>query len=145
MCSWSFNWLLLLLDGRASGTQLENGSNFTPALLPVASVVLCLRRLALAGVGHNNGADECNLWDGVLPMDPARDVGLLGPSTLPSFAYSHARPRDKQRVQDGWSPEHCKRMRDKGGQRETQPTFAFLLLHFSHACAVRRRGCSGVR
>lgn len=33
-------------------------------------------------------------------------LGLLGPRTLPSFEYSHTRPRCLQRAQ-GRSPLHC--------------------------------------
>lgn len=93
-------------DGRASGTQLDNGWSF--ALPPtVAKVGLGLRRSALSALEYNHGTDESRLLDAVLEMDPGRDLGMFGPRTLPSLAYSHARPRDRQRAQDGCSPEHC--------------------------------------
>lgn len=34
-------------------------------------------------------------------------LGLLGPLTLPSLAYSHTSPRFMHRLHDGCSPLHC--------------------------------------
>lgn len=85
------------------------------------------------------------LSDGVL----APDLTLFGPRTLPSFAYSHTKPRFIQRLHDGCSPLHFWESGISADQlsysSKHRRTFAFRVRHFSHACAVRKRGCSGVR
>jgi len=55
-------------------------------------------------VGEAAGGSDANSID-ELPIG-LPDLGLFGPRTRPSFAYSHTRPRVMHRLQDGCSPLH---------------------------------------